>query len=160
MPRFLTVLASGALSAFATLAFAAPDVPVRLIGINDFHGNLEAGRLSLDLTDPEAAGPDAKPLKVPAGGAAALAGLIATLRAGAPNSLLLSAGDMIGAAPLPSTVFRHESTIEIMNRIGVDVQVTGNHEYDAGLAELKRIIKGGCAKSVGGSPPVSWAEGP
>ena len=151
---------AGALAVLAAAAAGAAEVPVRFIGINDFHGNLESGTLNLSLADPDAAGPDAAPLRVPAGGAAALAGMIATLRAGAPASLLVSAGDMIGASPLASTLFRHESTIAVMNRIGVDVNVTGNHEYDAGLAELRRIARGGCAKPVPGSPAESCALDP
>src|SRR4029079_8654673 len=54
-------------------------------------------------------------------------------------------GDLIGAAPLVSTLFRHESTIEVMNAIGLDASTVGNHEFDAGAAELKRIAAGGCA---------------
>jgi 5'-nucleotidase len=128
------------------LAQAAEPVPLRLIGINDFHGNLEPANLSLTLADPQpSAAPDAKPMRVPVGGAAALAGLVKTLRAGAPNSLMLSGGDLIGAAPLVSTLFSHESTIEVMNAIGLDVSVTGNHEYDRGITELLRVAKGGCA---------------
>ena len=84
------------------------------IGINDFHGNLESGTLSLWLADPDAAGPDAPQLRVPAGGAAALAGMIATLRAGAANSLVLSAGDMIGAAPLVAYYFNNVSLVSVL----------------------------------------------
>ena len=149
-----------ALLAIAIPAAADPRVPLRIIGINDFHGNLEGTGLTLFLADPEGAGPDAKPLRVPVGGAAALAGMVKTLRAGADNSLVLSAGDLIGASPLVSTLFRHESTIAVMNRIGVDVNVTGNHEYDAGAAELKRVAKGGCGQPLPRSPAESCADGP
>src|SRR5205085_3597557 len=86
-----------------------------------------------------------KSVRVPVGGAAALAGLVKALRADAPNSLMLSGGDLIGAAPLVSTLFKHESTIEVMNAIGLDVSTVGNHEFDAGATELKRIAHGGCA---------------
>ena len=157
--KTLRSLALAALLA-ATAAQADPQVPLRIIGINDFHGNLESTNLALFLADPEGAGPDAKPLRVPVGGAAALAGMVKTLRAGAEHSLVLSAGDLIGASPLVSTLFRHESTIAVMNRIGVDVNVTGNHEYDAGAAELKRVAKGGCGKPLARSPAESCAEGP
>lgn len=135
---------------------AAEPVPLRLIGINDFHGNLEAGSLSLTLPDPQAPG---TPLRVPAGGAAALAGLVQTLRAGAPHSLMLSAGDLIGASPLVSTLFRHESTVEVMNRIGLELDVLGNHEFDAGVAELKRVARGGCAATAPESAVSSCALG-
>jgi 5'-nucleotidase len=116
-------------------------VPLRLIGINDFHGNLEAASLSLTLADPQGG----KPLRLAVGGAPALAGMVKTLRAGAPNSVLLSAGDLFGASPLVSTLFRHESTVEVMNLIGLELDAVGNHEFDAGITELKRLEAGGCA---------------
>ncbi len=127
-------------------AMAAEPVPLRLIAINDFHGNLEPANLSLMLADPQTADqPDAKLLRVPVGGAAALSGFVKTLRAGAPNSLMLSAGDLIGASPLVSTLFKHESTVEVMNEIGLEVGVVGNHEFDGGITELRRVARGGCA---------------
>lgn len=126
-------------------AQAAAPVPLRLIGINDFHGNLESTGLSLTLADP--ADGD-KPIKVPVGGAAALGGIVKALRAQAPNSLVISGGDLIGASPLASTLFRHESTIDVMNAIGLDVSTVGNHEFDAGATELKRIANGGCASNA------------
>ncbi len=139
------------------LAQAAGPVALRLIGINDFHGNLESTGLSLTLADPQ--GGD-KPVRVPVGGAAGLSGLVKALRAGAPNSLMISGGDLIGAAPLVSSLFRHESTIEVMNRIGLDVSTVGNHEFDAGATELKRIVKGGCAENKPDSPVTSCASAP
>ena len=132
-------------------------VPVRIIGINDFHGNLESSSLYLSLPDPGAPG---KRLRVPAGGAAAMAGIMKTLRAGSPNTIVTSAGDMIGASPLVSTLYRHESTIAIMNTIGVDAHSLGNHEFDAGFAELKRIAGGGCAPNTPDQPAESCADGP
>jgi 5'-nucleotidase len=154
--RWRPLVAAGLLALCAATQAAQP-VPLRLIAINDFHGNLEPATLSLTLADP--AGGDAKPLRVPVGGAAALAGLVQTLRAGADHSLLLSAGDLIGASPLASTLFRHESSIEVMNNIGVELNVVGNHEFDAGITELKRVAKGGCGADTGGAV-VSCARGP
>ena len=131
------------ISACALAAHARDPVQVRFIGINDFHGNLESANLSLPLNDPAA--PAGSPvIFVPTGGAAAVAGMVKKLRAGAPNSVMLAGGDLIGAAPLVSTLFRHESTIGVLNDIGLDVSTLGNHEFDAGVAELKRMIRGGC----------------
>ena len=140
--RFRTRFLFAAVLAACAVAQAADPVSLRLIGINDFHGNLESDGLSLTLADPQGG---AKPLRVPVGGAAALGGMVKALRADAPNSLLISGGDLIGAAPLVSTLFRHESTIEVMNAIGLDVSTVGNHEFDGGATELKRIAAGGCA---------------
>ena len=152
--RFRLALAALLLSCSA--AAPAATVALRLIGINDFHGNLESTGLSLALPDPDDA---TKTVRVPTGGAAALAGLVNALRNGAPHSLVLSAGDLVGASPLASSLFRHESTVEIMNRIGLDANAVGNHEFDAGIAELKRLRDGGCADNTPASPATSCALG-
>lgn len=127
---------------------------LRLIALNDLHGHLETSNLTLSLADPAQPG---RSLRVPVGGAAALAGMITTLRAGAPHSVVVSSGDAIGAAPLVSTLFRHESTIEVLNQIGLDVATVGNHEFDAGRAELQRVVGGGCAANQVGSAIRSCA---
>ena len=138
----------------AACAQAAEPVPLRLIAFNDFHGNLESTGLSLTLTDPDDA---QKTLRLPVGGAAALAGLVSTLRAGAPHSLVLSGGDLFGASPLVSTLFRHESTVDVMNQLGLEVGTLGNHEFDAGLGELKRLVGGGCAENAPDAATTSCA---
>ncbi len=126
----------------APTAAATGPVRLRVIAFNDFHGHLEPGTLSLTLPDPAQ---PAAAQRVAAGGAAALAGLVQALRQGAPHSVLATTGDMIGAAPLVSALFRHESTVEVLNQLGVDVAAAGNHEFDAGTAELLRVLGGGCA---------------
>ena len=137
-------------------AVGSDTVDVRLIGINDFHGNLESANLTLPLADPGAPA-GSKPVFVPTGGAAALAGLLESLRAGARHSVTLAGGDLIGAAPLASTLFRHESTVEVLNAMGLDLSVVGNHEFDAGAAELRRLMRGGCAAP--GDPNLSTCVG-
>ncbi|HEX8574180.1 MAG TPA: bifunctional metallophosphatase/5'-nucleotidase [Allosphingosinicella sp.] len=120
---------------------AVAPVEVKLIAFNDFHGNLEPPKLTIDHP---ASGPEA--VRVPAGGAAYLASAIAGLRSGNPNSLVVSAGDMIGASPLVSALFLDEPAIHAMNLIRVDYNAVGNHEFDRGQAELLRMQKGGCEK--------------
>jgi 5'-nucleotidase len=143
----LTVAAVLLASCAQTPPPAAP-VQLRLIAFNDFHGNLEGKGLNLSLPDPDR--PD-KLLRLPAGGAAALAGSVRALRASAPqHSVVISSGDLIGAAPLPSTLFRHESTVAVMNQIGLSLAIPGNHEFDAGVAELQRMVAGGCAAHQAG----------
>ena len=96
---------------------------VKLIAFNDFHGNLEAaGR------NP---------------GVARLATVIDGLRAENPLHAVVSAGDLIGASPLLSALFHDEPTIEAMNRIGLDFNAVGNHEFDDGREELLRMQRGG-----------------
>jgi 5'-nucleotidase len=73
-----------------------------------------------------------------------LATHINTLRALNPNTVVVSAGDMIGASPLLSALFHDEPTIEAFNQIGLDFNAVGNHEFDEGWAELVRMQEGGC----------------
>lgn len=119
----------------------APDVSLRILSFNDFHGNIQSA-------DP---GPGRMPLNVngavemvEAGGAAYLASVIAREKQGHPNNIVVSAGDLTGASPLVSALLRDEPTIRIMNRIGLDINAVGNHEFDYGRAELQRKAAGGC----------------
>lgn len=129
------------LASCSALPPAEPQQPVtvRLIAFNDFHGNLQSTGLTLPWPDP--ADPK-KVARLAAGGAAPLAGLVQALRAGATHHLTISSGDMIGGTPLVSALFRHESTVDIANRIGVDIAIPGNHEFDAGRQELLRVMGG------------------
>jgi 5'-nucleotidase len=130
---------------------------VRLIAFNDLHGHLESSNLSVAVADPAQSGAN---LRVTVGGADAMAGLVRSLRAGAPHSIVVSSGDLIGATPLVSALFRHESTVEVANLIGVSVATAGNHEFDAGTPELLRILRGGCAEARADDPVRSCALGP
>jgi 5'-nucleotidase len=137
-----TVAVGVAVAAPATAApghNAAPNTTtVRLIGLNDFHGNLQppagsSGRVALS-----------NGTTVDAGGAAFVATHVRQLRAQQPNSLVLSGGDNIGASPLASALFHDEPTIEFLNSIGTTASAVGNHELDEGYRELLRIQFGGC----------------
>ncbi len=120
-----------------------PPVEVQVLAFNDFHGNLEApaGSSGTVVTERPMTGP---PVTVPAGGAAFFADHIAALRATNPNTIVVSAGDLIGASPLLSALFHDEPTIEAMNLIGLDIAAVGNHEFDEGGPELLRMQYGGC----------------
>lgn len=110
---------------------------VRILAINDFHGNLRSpGTFPLDPSDPGSA--------VPVGGIEVLAGLIQTLTARSPHHVIVSAGDLIGASPFLSASFQDEPTIEAMNLLGLDLNTVGNHEFDEGPEELLRMQYGGC----------------
>ncbi|HVL65048.1 MAG TPA: bifunctional metallophosphatase/5'-nucleotidase [Actinomycetota bacterium] len=108
-------------------------IQVQLLAINDFHGNLEppsgsSGRIGTTT----------------AGGAEYLATHIRALEATNPFTVVVSAGDLIGASPLLSALFHDEPTIEAMNEIGLDLNAVGNHEFDDGADELLRMQNGGC----------------
>ncbi|WP_370945683.1 bifunctional UDP-sugar hydrolase/5'-nucleotidase [Amycolatopsis sp. cg5] len=135
---FGAALTAGALVATPASAYGSQTTDVRLIAFNDLHGNLEppsgsSGRVVLS---------DGK--TVDAGGAAFLATHVKQLRAQVRNSLVFSAGDNIGASPVISALFHDEPTVEFMNKLGVKASVVGNHEFDEGYDELKRIQFGGC----------------
>lgn len=124
----------------------AEPVRINLIAFNDFHGNLQPPRQA--IAAPGAAGD----VQVPAGGAAYLATAVRTLREANPNSLVVSAGDLISASPLVSALFLDEPTIYAMNMIGLDYNAVGNHEFDRGRAELLRIANGGCERNTHREP--------
>jgi 5'-nucleotidase len=112
-------------------------VAVKIIAFNDFHGNLEPPKQSVEAS----AG-----VRIPAGGLAYLASAVDSLRARNLNNVVVSAGDMIGASPLVSAAFLDEPTIAGMNLLGVDFNAVGNHEFDRDRAELLRMQNGGCEK--------------
>jgi 5'-nucleotidase len=116
---------------------AAKDVDVQLLGLNDFHGHLES-------STPGTIAPDPSSPRVPAGGAEYLATDVRAKEKENRNTLVVSAGDLIGASPLLSALFHDEPTIEAMNKIGLDLSSVGNHEFDEGAAELERMQNGGC----------------
>lgn len=116
-------------------------VTVRIVGLNDFHGALEPVKRPILLED----GQGGK-AEVYAGGAAHLASAVAKLRAQNADSLVIGAGDLISASPLASSLFLDEPTVGVMNRVGMDFTSVGNHEFDRGWRELKRLREGGCAK--------------
>jgi 5'-nucleotidase len=130
-------------AAEATKKKAAAAVHVQILGINDFHGNLQPptgsnGRVVTSISN-------GTPVTVDAGGAEYLATWYKQLRTQNPaNTLLTSSGDLIGASPLLSGLFHDEPTIEAFNAIGLQYNGVGNHEFDEGVPELLRMQFGGC----------------
>jgi 5'-nucleotidase len=124
-------------------------VKVRIVGFNDFHGNLQSpGTFGQNTGVPSGQRP-------PVGGAEYLAGYVAQTRAAHPNTVVVGAGDFIGATPLISALFFDEPAVETLNRIGVDLVAVGNHEFDKGKDELKRLQRGGCKIVDGQTDPNS-----
>ena len=131
-------------------------VHLQLLGFNDFHGNLQSPAIS-----------SARPV----GGAAALAAYLKQRARAAPGrTLIVEAGDQLGASPPISGLLQDEPAIEFLNLLA-DAQchygsamqsfdaahwrrqpnrcnvvaTLGNHEFDAGPAELARLLAGGNA---------------
>jgi 5'-nucleotidase len=130
----------------ATRSEVGKTMRVRVIAFNDFHGNIDGANLNL-RSDPDnlfVTNPNGSRAGVPAGGVDYMAGLVKQLKAGSPNNVVVSAGDLIGASPLNSALFHDEPSIETMNRLGLEFNAVGNHEFDEGKDELLRMQNGGC----------------
>ncbi|MFC4158552.1 bifunctional metallophosphatase/5'-nucleotidase [Chitinimonas lacunae] len=143
LPALLSLVgcASFAPSPAKSAAPATGTLDVKLIAFNDFHGNLRQPGSGVKVPDP--ADPN-KTLTVPAGGSEYLATWIKQLKAKNPHHAVVSAGDLIGASPLLSSLFHDEPTIESMNEMGLEFNAVGNHEFDEGAEELLRMQRGGC----------------
>ncbi|MFI9766842.1 bifunctional metallophosphatase/5'-nucleotidase [Streptomyces sp. NPDC052415] len=120
---------------------------VQLLSFNDLHGNLEppsgsSGRVT-HLKE------DGTTETINAGGVEYLATHLRQARQGNAYSVTAAGGDMVGASPLISGLFHDEPTIEALNKLDLDVTSVGNHEFDEGPAELKRLQYGGCHETAG-----------
>ena len=131
------------------VAQTAP-VELRILAINDFHGNLRPPAGGIRIDDPA---DRSKKIRVAAGGAEHMATLVNQLRQGARNSIFVAAGDLIGASPFLSAMFHDEPTIESLSMMGLEIASVGNHEFDEGKDELLRMQNGGCH-------PVDKCQGP
>ena len=163
----LAVAALGTACVQAPQMTSAPPTPsatvaVKIIAFNDFHGNLRTP--SLRVAVPDATQSTGMRFE-PAGGIEQFSALVQSLKAMNKNVAVVSAGDMVGATPLLSALFKDEPTIEAMNLVGIDFHAVGNHEFDYGISHLKRLKNGGCkvdektAKpDCGGRPPYAGAK--
>lgn len=131
-----------------------PVVNLKLLGINDFHGQLSPRTVS----------------GRPAGGAAVLAAYLKSAAGSAKDgSLIIHAGDHVGASPPNSALLQDEPAISFLNLLANEycryqpsasqvsshwarAQLTprcniigtlGNHEFDEGVTELQRLVYGG-----------------
>ncbi|MFS0850243.1 bifunctional UDP-sugar hydrolase/5'-nucleotidase [Novosphingobium panipatense] len=122
---------------------AAGPVEVGIIALNDFHGALEPPKASI----PAPTG-DGRTVSVPAGGAAWLASAVDSLKARHANNVVVAAGDLTSASQLASSLHLDEPAVGVMNRIGLEFNAVGNHEFDRGPKELQRLQNGGCEKNT------------
>ena len=120
-----------------------PPVHVKILGFNDFHGQISAGRF-------------VGPRRV--GSAPVFAAYLKAAMSGMEErTLIVNAGDNIGASPLSSALLRDEPTLMFYNMLGNSecsirdrrdrdcniVGTPGNHEFDKGRDELLRQLNGG-----------------
>ncbi|QNF27086.1 5'-nucleotidase C-terminal domain-containing protein [Metabacillus elymi] len=107
----------------------------QMLSINDFHGNLE--------TKSQLEGKEV-------GGAAYLATQLnkqqndfeeQSTKVGRKfHTLRLHAGDTVGASPSLSSLLQDEPTMEAINKMGFKLGVLGNHSFDEGIPEFKRLL--------------------
>ncbi len=102
---------------------------ISIVGLTDFHGQLEPTTTSIDGKN------------VSTGGAAQLATLFDEELAHLPGpGLLLASGDNVGASPANSGLLQDMPTIDVENAWGLDATSLGNHEFDYGVGRLKQHI--------------------
>jgi 5'-nucleotidase len=115
---------------------------IKILGFNDFHGQLSTGKLVGSR---------------PVGGAAVLASYLHAAEAQAQDgSIIVHAGDHVGASPAASALLQDEPSITFLNMLANSacahgkmgrscnvVGTLGNHEFDEGLKEIKRLLNGG-----------------
>ena len=127
---------------------------VQLLGINDFHGQLVAGKEMLER---------------PAGSAPVLAAYLRDEIAQFPgDSLIVHAGDFVGGSPLSASLLQDEPAISFLNLLANQdcwngvmarcnvVGTLGNHEFDEGVPELLRLLRGGSPPAGAHSLDPTW----
>jgi len=119
------------------------NLKVKILGFNDFHGQISAGKTVSGR---------------PVGSAAVLTSYLKTAQAGIENqTLIVHAGDHVGASPASSALLQDEPSIQWLNMLANSscsysnktnpacnvVGTLGNHEFDEGKTELLRLLNGG-----------------
>ena len=113
----------------------ADDFTLKIIGINDFHGQVlpkddKGGMYNLS------------------------AHLLQAIESTSDYSFVLHAGDHVGASPAESALLQDEPSISFLNTLSqycIDTReqtcqvigTAGNHEFDEGSAEMMRLLQGG-----------------
>ena len=105
---------------------------IGVIGLNDFHGQLDQTTQTVD-----------NGLTQTVGGAAFLATMFDEERValgsglfGGNSGLILAAGDNVGASPPNSALLQDMPAIDVENAWGLNATSYGNHEFDFGVARL------------------------
>jgi 2',3'-cyclic-nucleotide 2'-phosphodiesterase/3'-nucleotidase len=117
---------------FLALALPAQEVRIQVLASTDLHG----------CVLPQ----DTYSLKPEAKGWARLATLIRERRAANPNTLLLDCGDTLQGEPTNYVRNRlhpelPEPSLAVMNELGYAAMAVGNHDFDWGVATLRRAEK-------------------
>lgn len=103
-------------SLFAVGALLAPADNLVILHTNDTHSQLDPNDNDL-------------------GGILRRKVLVDSVRAEQPNVLLIDCGDMVQGT-LYFSIYKGEAEREMMNNLGYDIQILGNHEFDNGIEPL------------------------
>jgi 5'-nucleotidase len=128
----LAVVVAALASASSMASAATPQqVKVQILGVNDFHGAVDQV---------------SKVSNRNIGGAAYLAAWMNQRESlesthGA-QTLRVGVGDMIGASQPVSALLKEEPAIEVLSAMKLKYSAVGNHEFDKGLKELRRLQYG------------------
>jgi len=120
--RFIPVL--------LVLAASARPWDLAIAHINDVHSHMDPTELQLVLDTT---------LTVRAGGAARLVAALRALRREHPDLLVLHAGDELVGTPWFS-LYGGLADAAVLDRMGIDAFVPGNHEFDRGPKALRRFL--------------------
>ncbi|WP_159881007.1 5'-nucleotidase C-terminal domain-containing protein [Paenibacillus puerhi] len=118
------------------------NVKLKLLSVNDLHGKINDSYSEKSLNE-DLNGDGVISTDVFVGGMDYMAAALKQRRSASPHTITLHVGDMVGGSPPVSALFQDEPTVEIMEAMGFDVGVVGNHEFDEGTQELLRLQNGG-----------------
>lgn len=102
----------------------APPITIQLLNVSDWHAQLDP----LDVSG------------VGYGGASVISTYWKGDREEYPYTLTMTAGDDFGATPPLSNFFDEVPSILAQRMMGIQVGTLGNHNFDAGIAHLQRMI--------------------
>ena len=124
--------AQGAGGPDAAVPLDPPDwgVAIDLVGISDLHGYIE----STFHKDPVTGEVDADKVENP--GVISMGCHLSRAYRANPNTLFVSSGDNIGSSYYLSSYMKDEGTLDVLNRLRMDVSALGVHELDHGLGDL------------------------
>ena len=111
---------------------------IRILATSDLHGKMVPWEYALNAESP-------------VGSMAQLANAVRQYRV--PGTLLVDAGDLIqeNSANLFAGLDDVHPMVQALNRIGYDVWVTGNHDYDYGMDTVRKTIADVKAKTLTGN---------
>lgn len=113
-------------------------IPIQMLGLNDFHGAIDA--TSTAFIEDEKYEDVGRVANL----AVHLNEAEAEFKKGndKAETVRLQAGDMVGASPANSALLQDEPTVRAFDAMNFTIGTLGNHEFDEGLKEFKRIIDG------------------